>query len=77
VPKGQNYVTLTINGQQAKVSEKAGEVKKTFSLKKGWNQALYRGYCVGYELDFGLRLEAPPEKLWQIGFSATPPTTTR
>ena len=46
----------------------------TLSLRPGWNQILYRGYCTGYPpFRVGLVLDAPAEKLWPLQLSATPP----
>ena len=35
---------------------------------------MFRGYCVGYPpFRAGLVLDGPPEKLWTLKLSATPP----
>jgi hypothetical protein len=49
------------------------EVNKTLTLRKGWNQIMFRGYCVGCApLKAGLVFAGPPEKLWKLRFSSTP-----
>ncbi len=48
---------------------------RTLTLRPGWNQILYRGYCVGYPpFRVGLVLDGPAEKLWTLQLSATPPS---
>lgn len=48
--------------------------RQTVQLKAGWNQVMFRGYCVGYPpFRAGLRIEAPVQTLWGIGISPTPP----
>ena len=47
---------------------------RTLTLRAGWNQILYRGYCVGYPpFRVGLVLDGPGEKLWLLQLSASPP----
>jgi hypothetical protein len=48
--------------------------RKTVPLRAGWNQVMLRGFCTGYSpFRAGLVLNGPPEKLWDIQLSATPP----
>jgi hypothetical protein len=43
-------------------------------LRQGWNQVMFRGYCVGYPpFRAGLVVGGQQEKLWSLSFSATPP----
>ena len=51
-----------------------GVTAKPLTLRQGWNQVFFRGYCVGYSpFRAGLVLSAPPETLWTLRLSATPP----
>jgi hypothetical protein len=44
------------------------------TLREGWNQIFWRGYCVGYApFRVGLILHADEPTLWQLKFSGTPP----
>jgi len=44
------------------------------TLQKGWNQVFFRAYCVGYApFRAGLIFKGPPEKLWALRLSGTPP----
>jgi hypothetical protein len=46
----------------------------SLTLRAGWNQVLFRGYCTGYPpFKAGLILDGPPEKLWTVQLSAAPP----
>jgi hypothetical protein len=70
-----NGETVSMKGVKA---EDAGQnhllFRKTLPLKAGWNEVRLRAYCVGYTpFKAGLVLDGPPEKLWDIQFSATPP----
>ncbi|HEY3323478.1 MAG TPA: hypothetical protein VGP72_23695 [Planctomycetota bacterium] len=75
----QTHLRWFLNGEKVFDGEIKGELKsafasKTLTLKKGWNQVLFRGYCVGYpKFRTGLVFAGPPEKLWQLRLSATPP----
>lgn len=43
------------------------------TLKSGWNQITFRGYCVGYApFKIGLMVKAPTEVLWTLKFSGAP-----
>ena len=47
--------------------------QRPITLRAGWNQILYRGYCTGYPpLRVGLVLQAPAETLWKLQFSGSP-----
>ncbi len=47
---------------------------KTLSLRQGWNQVMFRGYCFGFApFNAGLVLKGSPDKLWPLRFSTTPP----
>ena len=47
---------------------------KTLVLRPGWNQVMFRGYCVGYPpFRAGMVLDGPAEKLWNLRLSAAPP----
>ncbi len=49
-------------------------VKKTITLRPGWNQLTFRGYCIGYPpFRAGAVLDAPAATLWKLKFSAAPP----
>jgi hypothetical protein len=75
----QTYLRFFLNG--ARVYE--GEIKgssdrpvatKKLTLRRGWNQVTFRGYCTGYPpFRTGVVLAAPAEKLWSLRLSATPP----
>lgn len=43
-------------------------------LQAGWNQLFVRAHCVGYPpFRFGLAVQAPPDQLWGLRPSPTPP----
>jgi len=79
----QTYLRWTLNGATVKVAAKdykpAGEghrevASQRVQLHAGWNQIMFRGYCVGYgPFRAGLVLAGPPEKLWKLRLSAQPP----
>jgi len=78
----QSYLRWFVNGtpvaMKGVAEEKAGpnhvQSRKTIPLRAGWNQVLLRAYCTGYSpFRAGLVLNGPPEKLWGIQLSATPP----
>ena len=75
----QTYFRWFLNGGKVLEGEIKGEegppaAAKILTLRKGWNQVMFRGYCVGYpKFRAGLVLMAPPERLWQLRLSATPP----
>ena len=47
---------------------------KSFSLRPGWNQIFFRGYCMGGPPFYvGLVIKGAPEKLWPLRFSGEPP----
>jgi len=48
------------------------------SLRTGWNEVRFRGYCYGYPpFRVGLVLKAAEDKLWPLKLSATPPAGWR
>lgn len=48
---------------------------KNLSLRPGWNQIMFRGYCTGSPpFHAGLVLKGSPDKLWPLRFTSTPPT---
>ncbi len=75
----QTYFRWSLNGGKVLDGEIKGELgkavaSKSLTLRKGWNQVMFRGYCVGYpKFRAGLVLSAPSERLWQLRLSATPP----
>ena len=53
-------------------------MNKKVTLRKGWNQVKFRGYCVGYSpFRAGLTIAAAPEKLWTLRLSTTPPAANK
>ena len=47
---------------------------KPVTLRPGWNQVMFRGYCFGYDpFRTGLVLKGDSEKLWPLKFSADVP----
>jgi len=47
---------------------------KSITLRAGWNQITFRGYCVGYPpFRAGLVLDGPASTLWNLKLSAAPP----
>jgi hypothetical protein len=42
-------------------------------LRAGWNQLFLRAYAVGYSLALGVQIRDAPERLWELGLSASPP----
>ena len=77
----QTNLRWTLNGQPLDVGKCADDhqmsrqvAAKTITLQPGWNQFMFRGYCWGYPpFRAGLILNGPPEKLWKLQLSATPP----
>ncbi|HEX8914664.1 MAG TPA: hypothetical protein VF796_20100 [Humisphaera sp.] len=79
----QTTLKWTLNGQQILTGEIKGRpgdaaqrptAGKTVALRQGWNEVRFRGYCVGYPpFKAGLIVAGPPEVLWQLRFTATPP----
>lgn len=73
------YLRWSLNGQQLNVPQKeykpgpkpiVPEAARTVTLRAGWNQVSFRGYCVGYApFRVGLVVQAAPEKLWGLRFS--------
>jgi hypothetical protein len=81
----QSYLRWTLNGEAVPI--KPAEYKengpnrrrvasRTLTLRAGWNQVGLRGFCTGYDLLAGLSFNGPPEKLWTLKLSATPPDVT-
>jgi len=74
-----------LNGQRLPVLDYQGGkdskhpvATKTLTLRSGWNQILFRGYCVGYPpFRAGLVFDGPAEKLWTLQLSARPPEPGR
>jgi hypothetical protein len=77
----QTFLRFSLNGQvvqsgevRAERDEKVPVAKKKLTLRRGWNQIMFRGYCVGYPpFRAGLVLVGSPEKLWALKLSVTPP----
>jgi hypothetical protein len=82
--QGHPMTTLRwfLNGQPLKTGpfeQETGVVRMLASnkatLKAGWNELRFRGYCVGYPpFRAGLVLSGAEEKLWKLRLSDTPPT---
>ncbi len=76
----QTYYRWFLNGEKVLEGEVAGEPgravqSKPVTLRQGWNQIFFRGYCVGYPpFRAGLLIAAPAETLWTLRLSATPPS---
>ena len=60
-------------GQSAKDLHQTLDPAKAVALKAGWNKLLVRFDLVWGENKLGLSLDAPPQVLWSLGFSPTPP----
>ena len=79
----QTTLKYTLNGETifaGEIKEKAGKLVETkrVKLQKGWNQVMFRGFCVGYPpFRAGLVLSGPPEQLWKLKVSALPPDAKR
>lgn len=79
----QTYLRWRLNGEAIAIADKdykndaSGRrpvATKKLTLKAGWNQIFFRGYCVGYApFRVGLTLNGPQEKLLQLGLSVQPP----
>ena len=75
----QTYYRWFLNGEKVLEGEIPGEPRqgvseKTITLRQGWNQVFFRAYCVGYPpLRAGLVIGGPPEMLWTLRLSPTPP----
>jgi hypothetical protein len=55
-------------------NERQSVASKTLTLRSGWNEIKFRGYCIGYPpFRAGLVLDGPTEKLWNLTLSAVPP----
>ena len=79
----QTYFRWFLNGEKVLAGQigKTGEpeaLEKTLTLRQGWNQVFFRGYCVGYPpFRAGLVLAGPPETLWKLRLSTVPPDSAR
>lgn len=69
-----------LNGKKifdAEIKTGAGQKRvatKQITLRAGWNEVVFRGYCLGYPpFRAGLGLNAPAEKLWPLQLSNTAP----
>ena len=75
----QTYLKFFLNGQPVFDSggkEGAGKdaPANAVTLRQGWNQVMFRGYCVGYPpFRAGLSIAAPPATLWALRLSGAPP----
>jgi len=75
----QTYLRYFLNGEQVfDTAGKEGAGKEALTgpvtLRQGWNQVIFRGFCVGYPpFRAGLAIAAPPETLWQLRLSGVPP----
>lgn len=75
----QTYLRWFLNGQKVRDGEIPGDdlvrvAAQRLTLHKGWNQVMFRGYCVGYPpFRAGLVLSGPPERLWKLRLSAEKP----
>ena len=75
----QTYFRWFLNGEKVLEEGKVFPddkrvMEKTLTLRKGWNQVLFRGYCTGYSpFRAGLVLAGTPEALWTLRLSAVPP----
>jgi len=72
------YLTWYLNGQKldpgpyTKTTQPVSTLN--VSLKPGWNEVMFRGYCVGYSpFRAGLVLRGPPDSLWPLRLSGNPP----
>lgn len=80
-------VRWSINGQKLAVPDKDYKevgvkgartvATRPVTLRAGWNQIFFRAYNFGYALGVpfrvGVVIKAPPEKLWPLRLSNTPP----
>jgi hypothetical protein len=77
----QTYLRYFLNGKQVLDGEIGGAdehrvLTKSLTLARGWNQVMFRGYCVGYPpFRTGLVLTGAPEKLWTLQLSGDPPAS--
>lgn len=77
--KPQNFVEWRFNnevvklGKSKEIATQKHAASKDVTLKQGWNQVWFRSFCEGYNLQVGMVLKAPPEKLWTLKFSGEPP----
>lgn len=75
----QTYLTYYLNSQIVQSGEVRGEqrvpvARKTVTLHQGWNQIMFRGFCVGYPpFRAGLIISGAADKLWRLKLSPTPP----
>ena len=60
--------------RSAESNSKQFRQSKSITLKEGWNQIFFRGYCTGYPpLRAGLVLKGNPDLLWKVKLSSSPP----
>ena len=76
----QTYYRWFLNGEKVQEGTIGGQepgkgvTDKPLTLRQGWNQVFFRGYCVGYPpFRAGLILSAPLDTLWTLRLSAVPP----
>ena len=68
----QTFYRWFLNGQKVAEGENILPAKPLV-LKKGWNQIMFRGYCIGYPpFRAGLVFNGPVESLWQLRLSHFP-----
>ena len=81
----QTQLRWTLNGEPVAVPAAAytplaeggshcTQATKKVTLRAGWNQVAFRGYCVGYPpFRVGLVLDGAQEKLWDLQLAGVPP----
>jgi len=75
----QTHLRWLLNGQEVLDGEIPGDDlvrvgTKRLTLRQGWNEVRFRGYCVGYPpFRAGLVFAGPPEKLWKLRLSTDAP----
>lgn len=75
----QTYYRWFLNGEKVMegnigVTGEPTVMEKALTLRSGWNQVFFRGYCVGYApFRAGLVLAGPAETLWNLRLSTVPP----
>jgi hypothetical protein len=75
----QTFYRWFLDGEKVHEGDIVGEPgkgakDKTVTLQQGWNQVVFRGYCVGYPpFRAGLVVGGTPETLWTLRLSAVPP----
>jgi hypothetical protein len=74
LPKTYRVTLAVVNPRNSDWSVSTFVAGRSISLKAGWNEIRFRGYCAGYPpFRAGRVLAGPEDKLWTLRVSDSPP----